>query len=404
MALARELQKRGHKPVIATIPVYREKVERTGIGFHPVRPDFPISEQFSELIRRAIDAREGPRTIFSEMIAPHMKETYEDTLAAVKADGGADLFVTHMAALAGPLVAQKTGVRWASTVLAPISFLSAYDPPSMPQFPALRPVTAWHPAIARLLWRFGKWSTRSWVRSVDDLRKELGLARGEHPIFEGQHSPQLVLALFSPVFAKTQPDFPSQTRITGFCFYDDPQGQPEAPELSRFLENGEPPILFTLGSSAVWIGSDFYRVSIEAARRMKRRAIVLIGDKKNLPDSLPPGVAAFDYAPYHSVMPRSACIVHQGGVGTTAQSLRSGRPMLIMPFGHDTADNARRAADLGVARVIRQKRYTVENVVKELSELLESADYSRRAEEVGAKIRAENGVVVACDELEKVAR
>jgi len=301
-------------------------------------------------------------------------------------------------------VAQKTGVRWASTVLAPISFLSAYDPPSMPQFPALRPVTAWHPAIARLLWRFGKWSTRSWVRSVDDLRKELGLARGEHPIFEGQHSPQLVLALFSPVFAKTQPDFPSQTRITGFCFYDDPQGQPEAPELSRFLENGEPPILFTLGSSAVWIGSDFYRVSIEAARRMKRRAIVLIGDKKNLPDSLPPGVAAFDYAPYHSVMPRSACIVHQGGVGTTAQSLRSGRPMLIMPFGHDTADNARRAADLGVARVIRQKRYTVENVVKELSELLESADYSRRAEEVGAKIRAENGVVVACDELEKVLR
>jgi UDP:flavonoid glycosyltransferase YjiC (YdhE family) len=336
------------------------------------------------------------------MIGPHMRETYDDTLAAVKAEGGADLLVSHMVTMAAPLVAQKTGVRWASTVLAPISFLSAYDPPVMPQVPALHGLTALHPAIARLLWRLGKWRSRPWVRSVDDLRKELGLPPGEHPIFEGQHSPQLVLALFSPLFARMQPDFPPHTRITGFAFYDDPQGQPAAPELARFLEDGEPPILFTLGSSAVWIGADFYRVSIEAAQLLKRRAIVLVGDKQNVAGPLPPGIAAFEYAPYHSVMPRAACIVHQGGVGTTAQGLRAGRPLLIMPFGHDTADNARRAADLGVARVIRQKHYTVENVVKELTELLDNAEYTWHAEDVGAKIEAENGVVAACDELEKL--
>src|SRR6185436_13149062 len=114
MALARELQRRGHNPVIATIPVYREKVEGAGISFHPVRPDFPPSDQFADLIRRAIDAREGARTIFNEMIGPHMRETYDDTLAAVKAEGGADLLVSHMVTMAAPLVAQKTGVRWAS--------------------------------------------------------------------------------------------------------------------------------------------------------------------------------------------------------------------------------------------------------------------------------------------------
>jgi UDP:flavonoid glycosyltransferase YjiC (YdhE family) len=309
-----------------------------------------------------------------------------------------------MATLAAPLVAQKTGIRWASTVLAPISFLSVYDPPAMPQFPALRGVTALHPAIAGALWRLGKQMSRPWVRSVDDLRKQVGLPPGEHPIFEGQHSPQLVLALFSPIFAKMQPDFPPKTRITGFVFYDGPQGQQAAPELAQFLHDGEPPILFTLGSSAVWAGSEFYRTSIETARRMNRRVILLVGDKRNLPSvALPPSIAAFDHAPYHTVMPRCACIVHQGGVGTTAQGLRAGRPMLIMPFGHDTADNARRAADLGVARVIRQKRYTVESVVKELSELLENASYNDRAKEVGARIRSENGVVAACDELEKLA-
>src|SRR5438093_524619 len=296
MALAMELKRRGHLPVIATIPSYKEKVERVGIAFHAVRPDFPPPDQIVEVIRRAVDVREGSRYIFSRMIAPHLRETYEDTLAAVQADGGADLIVSHMATIAAPLVAEKTRTQWVSTVLAPISFLSAYDPPSMPQFPAMRRVTAFHPAIARILWTIGKRSTLPWVACVAQLRKELGLPPGQHPIFEGQHSPQLVLALFSPVFAKLQPDFPPNTRITGFAFYDGEVEQPMASELCRFLDEGEPPILFTLGSSAVWIADDFYRVSIEAARRLNRRALLLIGDRRNLPaEKLTGGTAAFEY-------------------------------------------------------------------------------------------------------------
>src|SRR5262249_19527074 len=90
LALALELKRRGHAPVIASIPIYKEKVERVGIEFHPVRPDFPPYDQMMDTIRRAVDAHEGPRTIFREMIAPHFRETYEDTLAAVEGDGGAD--------------------------------------------------------------------------------------------------------------------------------------------------------------------------------------------------------------------------------------------------------------------------------------------------------------------------
>ena len=93
MALALELGRRGHHPAIAAIPSYKEKIERAGIAFHPVRPDFPPPDQIVEVIRRAVDAHEGPRYIWSRMIAPHLRETYEDTLAAVRADGGADLLV-----------------------------------------------------------------------------------------------------------------------------------------------------------------------------------------------------------------------------------------------------------------------------------------------------------------------
>jgi len=72
----------------------------------------------------------------------------------------------------------------------------------------------------------------------------------------------------------------------------------------RFLDEGEPPVLFTLGSSLVWIAKDFYRVSIEAAQKLGKRALLLIGDKRNLPQTkLPKGIAAFDYAP-HSLVQR----------------------------------------------------------------------------------------------------
>ena len=54
MALALELKQRGYVLVIATSPIYREKVEAEGIGFYPVRPDLPPpdAETSAEIIRR----------------------------------------------------------------------------------------------------------------------------------------------------------------------------------------------------------------------------------------------------------------------------------------------------------------------------------------------------------------
>ena len=83
-----------------------------------------------------------------------------------------------------------------------------------------------------------------------DLRNEIGLSTGAHPMFEGGHSPDLVLALFSRLLADQQPDWPTQAVLTGFPFYDSGKAS-LAPELDAFIRGGEPPVVFTLGSSAV---------------------------------------------------------------------------------------------------------------------------------------------------------
>ncbi|HSC29202.1 MAG TPA: glycosyltransferase [Vicinamibacterales bacterium] len=403
LALGVELQRRGHAASVATLGVLESAVRQAGLGFHPIRPDVsPDDPDARELIRRVLDPRGGPAYLFERVFAPATRATYDDTVAALEA-ARADLLITHQVPVTGPIAAQTTEVPWVSGVLLPMSFLSAYDPATPPQAPALRRIAMLHPAVARVMNRLGRRVTESWVEPVYRLREELGLPRGDNPLFEGQHSPSLVLGLFSHVFAAKQEDYPPQTVITGFAFYDAAGERPASPDLLRFLDEGAPPVVFTLGSSAVWIAEDFYGTSIEAARALGVRAVLLAGEQTAAlrRAGLPPGIVAFDYAPHSLVMPRASVIVHQGGVGTTAQALRSGRPMLIVPFGQDQPDNARRCVSLGVARTISRAAYLAPRVVSELSALLGNGEYSRRAAGVGAAVRSEHGARTACDEIER---
>lgn len=402
MAVALELQKRGHRPVIATSNYYREKIQAAGIEFHAVRPDVPPLEEVSELVAKIMEVKTGGEFLFKELLMPYMRESYLDLSEATRS---ADLLLTHVVTFAGPIVAQVSGIPWISSVLAPTSFFSAHDPFVPPQLPGIVSLLRLHPAIARGFVSLMKRATASWVKNVYRLRAELGLPPGEHPVFEGQHSPALVLAMFSKALGQAQPDWPRQTLITGFPFYDrkDEAGMP--PALEQFLDDGPAPIVFTLGSSAIFAAGDFYRQSINAARQLKRRAVLLIGDPVNLPtEPLPDGIVAFEYAPYGQILPRAAAIVHQGGVGTTGQAMRAGVPMLVVPFNHDQPDNAMRIARLGVGRSLSRKKYKAKRVAAELNQLFSEAEYARKAAEVGQLVNGEDGARASADAIESVLK
>jgi UDP:flavonoid glycosyltransferase YjiC (YdhE family) len=237
---------------------------------------------------------------------------------------------------------------------------------------------------------------------VTRFRDELGIADYGMPLFTGQHSPLRVLALFSKLFGAPQPDWPPHTEVTGFCFYDGDHDSPFPAELSDFLDSGPPPIVFTLGSSAVWVARDFYRESIEAARRLGQRAVLLIGDERNHPGELPAGMIAVNYVSYDLLLSRASVVVHHGGVGTTSHGLRAGVPTLIVPFAFDQSDNAEHAQRLGVSRTVYRNQYRATRVATELGKLLRDPSYARRAAEVGEQIRQENGPARAADAIEQV--
>ncbi len=399
MALAVGLRRRGHQPTIATTPIYKEKIEAEGIAFHPVRPD--LGKPSPELMRKVFDRRRGGEFICREIVLPSLRASYQDLLPVV---AQTDLIISHTIGFAAVLLARQRRIPWISTVLSPLMFGSASDPPVWGGLPFAERIARAGPRVNRGLSRLFDRVTEHWLKPYRDLERELGLTPGLNPIFAGQHSPDLALALFSPLLAPPQPDWPPQTLTTGFLFYDRDLGHAGlSPELERFLNTGPPPIVFTLGSAAVQDPGEFFVASAEAARRLDRRAVLLVGkETPPLPAGvLSEGIGAFDYAPFSQLFSRAAVIVHQGGIGTTGQGMRSGRPTLVMPLSHDQHDNAARVARLRISRTLARERYRASTAAAELKLLLNDPGYAARAAEVGERIRTEDGVTTACQAIER---
>jgi UDP:flavonoid glycosyltransferase YjiC (YdhE family) len=405
IALALELKRRGHTPVMALPAVYESRIRPLGLEFHAVRPD--IDPTNTILVEMIYDIKNGTERGLRDFLFPALRQTYDDLLDAATKPARADLLLLGELNYAGPIVAEVTQIPWASYVLAPLSFFSAFDPPVLPPYPRLARADRFVPGFGRVIKRVARFVSRKWPEPIYELRRSLGLPKGPNPLFDAKHSPSLVLALFSRVLGVEQKDWPANTLITGFCYYDaDAGNQALPPNLEKFVSAGEPPVVFTLGSAAVLAAGDFYEVSAQAALRLGVRAVLLIGtDPRNqMKTALPESICVAEYAPYSELFNRASMVVHQGGVGTVAQCLRAGKPMLIMPFSHDQPDNARRMLRLKVGRVIQRGKYTPWRVARKLKQMLAAPLLAQRATSVAQQLAGENGVRTACDALEELYR
>lgn len=390
LALACEVRARGHDAVIAAATVHREPVEMAGFEFRPLRPEIQMGP---ELLEYFFDLRRGPERLLREVVFAAARESYED-LCQLAAE--TDLLVVGECLYGAPMAAEKFGIPWANVILAPTSFLSAFDPSVLPQaafLHRLRWVGHW---LHRLANAFGRLQTARWARPHFRLRRSLGLAAGANPVFEAKHSPWLTMAMFPEFFAAPQPDWPAATRLCGFPFHEQPLEVPE--DLARFLDSGEPPVVFTLGSIVSHFEPEFYFAAARAATALGRRAVLLTGKNARIPQNLLGSKISVEYAPLSKILPRAAAVVHAGGIGTCAESLRAGIPSVVIPFSFDQPDNAERMHRLGVAEVLGRSRLS--NLAAALARILENPEAARRARLLSACIDPRAAMLQAGDLLE----
>jgi UDP:flavonoid glycosyltransferase YjiC (YdhE family) len=405
IAIGLELKKRGHEIVFATSEVYHRRLANLGFIPKPLRPD-TLRPDDTETLSRLMDLKEGPSRLFREFIFPDIKNTYEDISLFAK---DADAIVVGELVYAGQIAGDKMHIPWAFLALSPGGFFSAYDMPVTPGYDYFAALHRISPLLNKALIEFFKWSTSGWTKPYHDLRREVGLPDQGNPIFFDKYSPYLVLAAFSSVLGKRQRDWPETAVMTGFAYHDsvpdlfdaNDGGLSNRDKLESFLAAGEPPVVFTLGSAAMFVPGDFYEESLEAAKLLKVRAVFLMGQNplfKNLPKSM----IAFDYIPYQEIFPHASIIVHPGGVGTSAQALRAGRPTVVVPYSNDQPDNARRLQELGTSVTIPRKNYRARRVADVLKAVLADESIKSKALSVKMLLLDDSGASNAADELERM--
>ena len=399
LAIGAELRGRGHDVVVAASQRYRGDVLAVGLGFAAVRPDRAEGRQDPDYLDRLWRDRSSPERLFRAMFLPALRESLEDLLGAVN---GADLVVSHTLTPAAPLAAETKGVPWVSAVMQPMGYLSAHEPPVIGPAWIAAAMRAMGARLTSLGLGLARSVTAQWVGEWHALRTELGLRPSAiHPLWEGQHAPRRSLGLFPRILGEPQPDWPPQARVTGFPFFRGPRTSLDL-EVEDFLGSGDPPLVFTLGTTAVHDPGLFFEESAAAARRLGKRALLLVGQGRGeLLARLTDDVAAVPYAPHHLLFPHALAIVHQGGIGTLSEGLLAGKPMLIVPYAHDQFDNAWRAERLGVARRIARRRYRGAAVSRALSVLLDDPTVALTARNAAQFVSRDRGAESAANLIEE---
>ena len=405
IALAKTLQEHNHEVTICSSRIFEEHIKIEGIPFIHLRSNldqFTTPDDIRQFLKLIFSPKHGGKEMIRAFMV-NIEQTYLDTMKAAE---DADLVISHPLTYATPLVCRELGKPWLSTALSPMIFMSTYEPPTLSPAPWLKSIHRFSPPLYRLLFNGIKRSTQSWSKPLYDVCKQQGINSPDaNPVFEGQFSPHGTLAMFPESFAPAQPDWPVHTYTTGFPLFSTATDETEAlAKLQEFLDAGEAPIVFALGSAAVNIAGDFYHVSAAAARQLGRRAVLVFGYHPNHVEGIEPNddILMLDYMSYDKLFPKACAIVHQGGIGTLAQSMAAQVPMLIVPFAFDQFDNAERIEHMGMGKSLARKDYIVTNVTTVLAELLRERRYTEQAEVFGKQIKNENGILHASKVIEDI--
>ncbi len=344
LGVGRALAARGHRVVFCTHPPFEAAARREGFAFVAIG----LAEDYAAAL--ANPALWHPRTSFKTLwalIAPVLQPHYEALEALRSPD---TVLVGTLWAFSARLIQERYGTPYVSVQVSPSTLLSAHAPPTHKRLTIPRSLP--FPLKAALMALI----ERAVLDAVcgprlNALRTSLALPPAKRILGRWLHSTDGVLCLFPDWFAPAQPDWPARHMQSGFPLFNDlDEGAPDA-ELKAFLDAGEPPVVFTAGSTLI-DSAHYARAVLHALRATGARGLLLgaeatLDDVQRGRDMPRQRLLQRRYVPMRTLLPRCRALVHHGGIGTASLAIEAGIPQLVTPFAHDQFDNAQRVADAG---------------------------------------------------------
>jgi hypothetical protein len=392
LAMGRELAARGHEIVVLTHPYFAGDVRDAGLELRPLAAAIDL-----DAILRDPDLfhhRRGGRVVF-RWVRASIAEGVASFRALVHNDRP-DLVVGHHFLLGGRQASAEAGIPFVNVCLAPCAWLARDDPSPAPQHNPGRARAAAARAFLGV--------ARPCASALGDLffggpMRAAGLAHARDVFVGGFRGGGLNLGLWSRHFRAPCADDPPHGIIAGFAWHDGRPGAALDPSLERFLDSGEPPVVFAMGSAAHHSAETFFEWASRACAVLGVRGLLLTGGTAR-PPAASGGVHCVPYAPFGLVFPRAAATVQHGGIGSVAQALRAGRPTLVVPRAHDQFNNGVHVQRLGAGLTRPFHKLGERGLVHLLDRLLRDRGFAERAAAMGERLAGEDGARVAADHIE----
>ncbi|HEX9070053.1 MAG TPA: glycosyltransferase [Ktedonobacterales bacterium] len=395
------LRARGHDVVFCVESGFQATAERLGFATSPLTGDAigVLARYGGSLYRRATPLA-SLRLLVERYIVPTLRPRIAELRAAC---AGADALVTSPTQIAASFVHDLDQVPYVSVTLQPVTLPSAEMEPQPTPFPAPRALRG---LANRASWMVGGLAIRPMTDPpINAIRADYGLPPRRNWMWDGNISEKWAALAVSRAFIQPASDWPPQVRTIGFLFHDDDEHWAEPPALRELFEGGKPVVALSSGSMSAEIAefAAFYREGIAGIHAVGARALVIGAPADALPATGDPDTLALPFAPFSAIYPQCAAVIHHGGSGTLAQALRSGVPMLVVPWGADQFFNGAQIARQGVGLWLRRSRFTADRVAGALGQMLADPSFHRRARVCAGIIAGEDGVGSLCAMVESAA-
>jgi UDP:flavonoid glycosyltransferase YjiC (YdhE family) len=333
----------------------------------------------------------GARTLelyFGKYVVPHLDVLYDALEPIVQAS---DVVVSHpAAALTASIPCDVHRVPWIVPDLFPMLLPSARTAPAgLPNLGRAGNAIVWKAARSRLADRF------AYGRDFKRFRRAKGLTvpKGWN-IIDGRLSPHDSFALVSKHYLDPQPDWPPGYRLTGFTLWDGPDGGAIPVDVERFLADGPPPVVVTLGTLGPSARPEVFTEVARALDALGERGLFLLS--RATPDGIGAPHGVWPFVPLRPLLSHAKAVEQSGSHGTNALVLEAGLPSVVVPCLFDQQSHARRQEALGTGVWVKKPS----QLQAALQRVLQDESMRARASHMGERIRSEDGTAAACDEIE----
>jgi MGT family glycosyltransferase len=308
-----------------------------------------------------------------------------------------DVLVIDINCWGAATVAEASRLPWAMYAPYLLPLHSRDAPPFGMGLPRLQgPVGAIRDALVRRMMSVS--FDRTAMPTIGKLRAQHGLPAIDH--FNALFScPSLLLALTAEGFEYPRSDWPANVRLVGPVNWAPTQPSPQSE--SSALEDLSDPLVLVTCSTERQRDKRLLHVALEALPAAGISVIGTTAAHDPAAFTIPPGSRVVRFLAHDPILKRAACVVCHGGMGITQKALAAGVPVVVVPFGRDQLETARRVEFAGAGVRISPRRLTSERLAAAVRETIAMRPGAQRVSRVYA---AAGGAVAAADAIETLGR